>query len=203
MKSLQQTLAAFLPDDKENLPRHPNPSLDSRQAGCMSEMPAKCCKNSDSWALPLPWFSFSKSVGVHPGLLITALEGTNLLSLSWHSLKLSMVMVLAFLVEQFLLFESVWCIVGCWAPLAYAHWGSVALSVLWKAKIPTHISKCPLSRWQKNLCFLLTKWHSQSLLNPEVWHVGVPPSFLRIFQSLPTLSIALLPFSGKKSTRAP
>ena len=58
MKSLQQTLAAFLPEDKENLPRHPNPS----QAGCISETPAKCCKNSDSWALPLPWFSFSKSV---------------------------------------------------------------------------------------------------------------------------------------------
>ena len=74
---------------KRNLPRCPDPSLDRKQAGCLSELPAKCCKTFESWAFLLPWLSFSQSIGVHLGLLITALEHTNLLFLSYHYLELS------------------------------------------------------------------------------------------------------------------
>ena len=99
---------------------------------------------------------------------------------------------------------SAWYILGYSAPLAYAHCRVSSIPVLWKAKIPPHISKStlPLSKWQKSLCFHLTKWYSQSLLNSKVWHGRVPLSFLSIFQSLPILSIALFPFSGKNSTHA-
>ena len=84
---------------------------------------------------------------------------------------------------------SVWYILGCSAPLAYAHCRVSSIPVLWKAKIPPPISKStlPLSKWQKSLYFHLTRWYSQSLLNSKVWHGGVPLSFLRNFQTFSQL----------------
>ena len=89
MKSYNKLWQPFHQKTKRNLPRCPDPSPDRRQACCLSELPAKCCKNFESWAFLLPWLSFSQSIGVHLGLLITALEQTNLLFLSCHSLELS------------------------------------------------------------------------------------------------------------------